>query len=76
MPERKKKVVSDLEYRNCKIQVLERDVGHELHIDGKTTPAQRDADTGAYVSPEAPYQSFGTLEDLAKAIVDRRNETA
>lgn len=76
MAGKKKKVLNELKYRDRKIEVVEENVGQGVHIDGKKALAERDADTGAYVSPEAPYETYGTLEDLAKAIVDRRRETS
>jgi len=76
MASKKKKVLNELKYRDRKIEVVEENVGQGVQIDGKKTLVERDADTGAYVSPEAPYETYGTLEDLAKAIVDRRRETS
>lgn len=59
-------------YKKCQIQIEHFDVDQVLKIDKKKIPVDRDADTSAYVSSEAPYETFGTLEELAKAIIDRR----
>ena len=69
---KKPKKVDEFTYKNCKVQTDHFDVDQVLKIDKKEVPVDRDADTGAYVSREAPYQSFGTLDELAKAVIDCR----
>ncbi len=71
---KKPKNVQKIDYRNCKIEIATHDVTEELKIDGKATETSRDADTGGYVSSEAPYQVHGSLEELAKAIVEIRQQ--
>ncbi len=72
---KKSKHVKKLDHQGCKIEIATYDVTEELKIDAKTIATSRDADTGAYVSPEAPYQAHGSLEELGKAIVDFRQES-
>ena len=67
--------VKTLDHQGCKIEIVTHDVTEELKIDTKTTETSRDADTGAYVSPEAPYQAHGSLEELGKAIVEIRQQS-
>lgn len=69
---KKPKHVKKLDHQGCKIEIVTHDVTEELKIDAKTIETSRDADTGAYVSPEAPYQAHGSLEELGKAIADIR----
>ncbi len=71
---KKPKNVRKIDYQNCKIEIVKHDVTEELKIDAKAVETSRDADTGAYVSPEAPYRPHGSLEELAKAIVDSRQQ--
>ncbi len=72
---KKPKNVKKLDHQGCKIEIETHDVTDELKIDAKTIETSRDADTGAYVSPEAPYQAHGSLEELGKAIADIRQES-
>ncbi len=72
---KKPKNVKKLDHHGCKIEIVTHDVTEELKIDAKTIETSRDADTGAYVSPEAPYQAHGSLEELGKAIADIRQES-
>lgn len=69
---KKPKHVHKVGYKNCKIEIATYDVTQELKIDGKAVETSRDADTGAYVSLHAPYQAYGSLEELGQAIVDTR----
>lgn len=69
---KKPKNVKKLDHQGCKIEIVTHDVTEELKIDAKKIETSRDADTGAYVSPEAPYQAHGSLEELGKAIADNR----
>lgn len=74
MAKPKPKKTDKVDYRNCKIEILHYDTDTEIRVDGKTVDIQRDSDTGAYLSPEAPYQTYATPEEAAKAVVDRRQE--
>lgn len=69
---KKPKNVKKLDHHGCKIEIVTYDVTEELKIDGKAVETSRDADTGAYVSLHAPYQAYGSLEELGQAIVDTR----
>lgn len=69
---KKPKNVKTLDHQGCKIEIVTHDVTEELKIDGKAVETSRDADTGAYVSLHAPYQAYGSLEELGQAIVDTR----
>lgn len=59
-----------MEYKGATIEVLSDKNGDFLKIDSTRVQPYRDADTGAYVCDQLPYQTFGTLEELAKAVVD------
>lgn len=71
---RKDKILEKITYKNCEIAIVEKVHAHEVQLDNKPISIARDADTGAYVSPECPYQTFGSLIELGKVIVDMRQE--
>lgn len=74
MAQKKPKKVDKLDYKDCKIEIRHFDVDKEVRIDSDDVTVEQDPDTGAYRSPEAPYQRYGTLEELAKAVIDARKE--
>jgi hypothetical protein len=61
-------------YKDCKIEIMQAGVSESLAIDGKSVDYIRDPDCGAYLSPDAPYRVYGSLEELGKGIVDVRSE--
>ena len=75
MSKSKPKTTEKIKYKNCEIVIQQFDVEQKVLIDKKTLAFDRDSDTGAYISPEAAYRSFGTLEELAKAAIDDRSDT-
>ena len=64
------KTLSKTEYKDCKIEIVEKDADQGIKINGKNFQHHQDADTGAFYCVEAPYQVFGSLDELAKAVVD------
>lgn len=71
----KPKATEKLKYNGCDIEIQQYDVAEEVLIDKKQLTFDRDSDTGAYISPEAAYRSYGTLEELAKAVIDDRQNS-
>ena len=69
----KKKNVTKSEYENCSIEIEEKEFDYELKIDKKGVEFQRDAETGAVYADENPYQPEGSIEALAKSLIDYRN---
>ncbi len=43
----------------------------ELTVDGIRVPTMFDDEAGCYSSPDIPYQSFETIQELALAVVGR-----
>ena len=70
------KEVRKLEFKQCKVEIVSQDVTQELILDGKPVKTSRDSDTGAYVCSDLPYQEFGSLEEIAKALVDARGDNS
>lgn len=62
--------VEQTSYKDHKIAIITKKGVSELRVDDKPIRTQRDADTGAYGSPELPYREFGSLDELGKAMVD------
>ena len=73
MAKKKQQVIEEVDYKNSKIQVVADPQTHaqELHIDDRVVHVERDDDTGAYYSPELPYQTHGSIQELAKALIDK-----
>ena len=65
----KKPLISST-YKGSKMEITTDKAIKKLIIDGKSIPIERDVDTGAYSCEPLPYQYFGTLEELGKAIID------
>ena len=59
-------------YKDCEIDIAHFDAEQSLLIDKKETEHYRDADNGTYLSPDLPYQCFGSLQELAEAIIDEK----
>ncbi len=67
-------VVRSSDYKGSKIEVVAKAVTHEVQVDGKLVVTSRDADTSAYISSEAPYVHYGSLEEVAQAVIDAKKE--
>jgi len=50
------------------------DAEERLEVGGQPIQIDRDPDTGAYVSPDIPYESYASADELAQALIDRRAE--
>lgn len=66
----KSTVIASLTYNKKKIEVKASGTGQQVYVDGKQIPAEKDADSGAYRSALLPYFECGSLEELAKAVLD------
>jgi len=64
--------VRSSDYKGSKIEVVMKSATHMVQLDGKLVDTDRDPDSGAYVSPDLPYQVFGSLEEIAQAVVDTK----
>ena len=72
MAKKKAKKVEKSKYKDCEIEITFYDVEQELSIDKKVVDVLQDADTGAYSSPDLPYQTYGSLTEMAEKIIDSR----
>jgi hypothetical protein len=69
-PQDEGSVVDKVDYKDHEVAVVEKETEHELRVDGNPVTTQRDADTGAYWSPDVPFRTFGSLQELGRAMVD------
>ena len=72
MAKKKSNNPNKIKYHGSKIKIVSKKAEDQLKIDSKSIKTSRDADTGAYVCESLPYQTFGTLEALGKAVVDSK----
>lgn len=70
----KLKIVRASAYKGNKIEVVAEGKIQKVQIEGKMIHTDRDPDSGAYVCPDLPYRVFGSLEEIAQAMVDREKE--
>ena len=63
--------MGNITYKECKIALKETSKP-ELSIDGETVQVSKDAEADSYNSGELPYQTFGSVKEIAEAIVDQR----
>jgi hypothetical protein len=70
MPQDEGSVVDRIDYKEHEITVVEKETEHELQVDGNPVTTGRDADTGAYRSPDLPFRTYGSLQELGRAMVD------
>ncbi len=61
---------TSIEYVGRRIQIVERDEGAEVTIDGQAVEVLRDSDSGRFYTPELPFQTYGTAEELAKSVAE------
>ena len=61
-------------YHGCQIEAETGHMAELVRIDGEVCEVQRDGYSGAYISPDLPYYRFGSAIELARALVDHRNE--
>jgi hypothetical protein len=69
-PQDEGSVVDKVDYKDHEVAVVEKETEHELQVDGNPVTTQRDADTGAYLSPDLPFRTFGSLQELGRAMID------
>lgn len=58
-------------YENARIE-FEESASPRIMIDGEPIQVSWDADAQEFNAGELPYRSFGSVEEVAKAIVDQR----
>ena len=68
----KKKNVTKFQHDNCSVEIEEKEFDYELKIDKKIVTFQSDAETGVVYADENPYQPEGSIEALAKSLIDYR----
>lgn len=62
-------------YKNKKIKIESISNNTVLHIDDSRIEYSLDADTKRYFAYDIlPYQKFASLQDLARAIIDKQTE--
>ncbi len=64
-------LVEEIEYKNRKIEIVQKEGRHQLRLGNEPRTVERDVDTEAYHSPDLPYRSFASLQELGKAMVDQ-----
>jgi hypothetical protein len=62
----------NLRYKGHRIGVVNIHNRDHLFIEGEHIPATAAKKAGPFISPHLPYQSFPTLQDLGKAVVEYR----
>jgi len=65
--------LKNLVYKKRRIGVVDVHGQKHLFIDGEHVPATPPKKKLGYISPHLPYQSFATLQDLGKAVVEYRS---
>ena len=70
----KPNVVRSSDYMGSKIEVIAKGAGQEVQVDGNPIATSRDADTGAYICSDAPYVHYGSLEEVAQAVVEVKKQ--
>ncbi len=61
-------------YRDSQLAVVDSADTTQLEIDGAAAEVSRDPDSRALSSAELPYRTFGSVEELGKAIIDQRRD--
>ena len=67
--------MKEILYESTKIEFTES-ANPRIVIDGELIPISWDADAEVFSTAELPYRSFGSVEEVAKAVVDRRRSQA
>ncbi len=62
------------EYEGAQIEIDAAGEG-SVTIDGNTIDVKRDEEANAFNTVELPYRTFSSLEDLARAVIDQRNDS-
>ena len=63
--------MGNITYKDCKIELTESSKP-ELAIDGESVQVSKDVEADSYNSDELPYQTFGSVKEIAEAIIDQR----
>lgn len=63
--------MGNITYKDCKI-LLKDSAKPELSIDGESIQVSKDVEADSYNSGELPYQAFGSVKEIAEAVVDQR----
>ena len=62
------------EYEGAQIEIDAAGEG-SVTIDGNTIDVKRDEEANTFNTVELPYRTFSSLEDLAQAVIDQRNDS-
>ena len=63
--------MDNYEFKSKKIE-LEESSNPKVSIDGESVQVSHDSDANEFNTAELAYQSFGSVKDLAEAIVEQR----
>ncbi len=64
-------VVDQFTYAGVQVEVTLEGSDERLKVGGRELACARDADTGAYIPDDSPYERHGSLQELARARIDR-----
>ena len=64
-------LVEEIEYKGHKITIVMKEGRRELRLEEERRAVERDDDTESYRSPDLPYMTFPSLQELGKAMVDQ-----
>ncbi len=64
-------LVEEIEYKGHKITIVMKEGRRELRLEEERRAVERDDDTESYHSPDLPYMTFPSLQELGKAMVDQ-----
>ena len=67
----KETVIDKLSYKKKEIKILDMEGKKMLSVGKEMISCVRNEITGSYSSDHFPYQTFGSLQELGKAIVDQ-----
>lgn len=68
--------LEEFTYESSDVVIRREGADERLEIGAEACEFGRDPDTGGYTSSEAPYRAFGSLDELARAVIDARAEEA
>ena len=60
----------EISYKGKKIKATMNEGKPDLFVNGKRLPVSFDEEAASYNTSILPYQTFSTLQDLAKAVID------
>ena len=66
------KIVESISYKEQEIKIVDEGNGPELMLGDEKLDCKRDDVSGAYSSCLFPYQTFGSPQEIAKALIDSK----